>query len=60
AHTLVYRNKVVRIQINIQIKTRTDKKKHFAEKLIKVESIFTKKNHNVSRGDKVEKDITKL
>jgi hypothetical protein len=40
AHTLVHQNGVVRIQSDIRVGTRTDKKQHFAEKVSKVESIL--------------------
>ncbi|PVH67722.1 cell wall biogenesis protein-like protein Ecm15 [Cadophora sp. DSE1049] len=60
AHTLVHRNGVVRIQTNMQIGTRTDKEEHFAEKVTKVESIFTKRGYNAGGGVKAEEDTVKL
>ncbi|TVY80550.1 UPF0045 protein ECM15, partial [Lachnellula suecica] len=40
AHSLVHQNGVVRIQSDIRVGTRTDKKQHFSEKVTKVESIL--------------------
>ncbi|KAG9231741.1 cell wall biogenesis protein-like protein Ecm15 [Amylocarpus encephaloides] len=40
AHTLVHQNGVLRIQSDIRVGTRTDKKQHFSEKVSKVESIL--------------------
>jgi len=40
AHTLVHQNGVLRVQTDIRIGTRTDKKQHFSEKVTKVESIL--------------------
>ncbi|KAG0647771.1 Extracellular mutant 15 [Hyphodiscus hymeniophilus] len=40
AHTLVHQIGVLRIQSDIRIGTRTDKKQHFSEKVSKVESIL--------------------
>ncbi|TVY51618.1 UPF0045 protein ECM15, partial [Lachnellula cervina] len=40
AHTLVHQNGVIRIQSDIRVGTRTDKKQHFSEKVAKVESIL--------------------
>ncbi|TVY15080.1 UPF0045 protein ECM15 [Lachnellula arida] len=40
AHTLVHQNGVVRIQSDIRVGTRTDKKQHFSEKVTKVENIL--------------------
>ncbi|KAH6669019.1 cell wall biogenesis protein-like protein Ecm15 [Halenospora varia] len=44
AHTLVHQNGVLRIQSDIRVGTRTDKKQHFSEKVTKVESILASDN----------------
>ncbi|KAH8671800.1 cell wall biogenesis protein-like protein Ecm15 [Tricladium varicosporioides] len=44
AHTLVHQNSVLRIQSDIRVGTRTDKKQHFSEKVTKVESILASDN----------------
>ncbi|CAG8977538.1 hypothetical protein HYALB_00008719 [Hymenoscyphus albidus] len=40
AHTLVHENGTLRVQSDIRVGTRTDKKQHFSEKVSKVESIL--------------------
>jgi len=44
AHTLVHQNGVLRVQSDVRIGTRTDKKQHFSEKVTKVESILAADN----------------
>ncbi|KAH8805561.1 hypothetical protein F5884DRAFT_799815 [Xylogone sp. PMI_703] len=40
AHSLVHQNGVARVQTDIRIGTRTDKRQHFSEKVTKVEAIL--------------------
>jgi len=40
AHTLVHQSGVARVQTDIRIGTRTDKKQHFSEKVAKVQTIL--------------------
>jgi len=44
AHTLVHQNGVLRVQSDVRIGTRIDKKQHFSEKVTKVESILAADN----------------
>ncbi|EHL02354.1 putative UPF0045 protein ECM15 [Glarea lozoyensis 74030] len=58
AHTLVHQNGVLRVQTDIRVGSRTDKKQHFSEKVSKVESILAgdephiKKSSTFGEGEK--------